>query len=118
MRSGSTFEKNLPPLPIGATSRAPQLREPLQGKDPKEHFQQVEGLLQSLGYQAQTDAPLKKELSILTAHHSVCQDLAINHPGVCAFNIALLEQLVNRKVDHQEYMAKGGQARRFAFKNS
>ena len=104
MRSGSTFEKNLPPLPIGATSRAPQLREPLQGKDPKEHFQQVEGLLQSLGYQAQTDAPLKKELSILTAHHSVCQDLAINHPGVCAFDNALLEHLVDPIVNHQECM--------------
>jgi len=102
-----------------ATSLAPQLREQLQGKDPKEHIQQVAGLLQSLGYQAHTEpAPSKKELPILTAHNCVYHDLAIKHPEVCTFDIALLEQLVDRKVDHQECMAKGGHACRFAFKNS
>lgn len=102
-----------------ATSLVPQLQEQLKGKDPKEHIQQVAGLLQGLGYQAQTEAaPSKKELPILTAHNCVYHDLAIKHPEVCAFDIALLEHLVNRKVDHQECMAKGGHACRFVFINS
>jgi len=102
-----------------ATSLAPQLRGQLQGKDTKEHIQQVAGLLQNLGYQAHAEpAPSKKELPILTAHNCVYHDLAIKHPEVCAFDIALLEQLVNRKVVHQECMAKGDHACRFAFKNS
>ena len=99
-----------------ATSLAPQLREQLTGKDPKEHIQQVAGILQDLGYQAQTEVALsKKELPILTAQNCVYHDLAIKHPEVCAFDIALLEQLVNRKVDHQECMAKGDHSCRFAF---
>ena len=99
-----------------ATSLVPRLRKQLKGKDPKEHIQQVAGILQSLGYQTHTEAaPSKKELPILTAHNCVYHDLAIKHPEVCAFDIALLEQLVNRKVDHQECMAKGGQACRFVF---
>lgn len=102
-----------------AISLVPQLREQLKGKDPKEHIQQVAGLLQNLGYQAHTEAaPTKKELPILTAHNCVYHDLAIKHPEVCAFDIALLEHLINRKVDHQECMAKGGQACRFVFRNS
>jgi len=102
-----------------AQSLAPQLRQQLKGKDLKEHIQQVAGILQSLGYQAHTEAtPSKKELPVLTAHNCVYHDLAIKHPEVCAFDIALLEQLVDRKVDHQECMAKGGHACRFAFKNT
>ncbi len=102
-----------------AQSLVPQLRQQLKGKDPKEHIQQVAGILQSLGYQAQTEvAPSKKELPILTAHNCVYHDLAMKHPEVCAFDIALLEQLVDRKVDHQECMAKGGHACRLVFKSS
>lgn len=102
-----------------AVSLVPQLRGQLQGNDPKEHIQQVAGILQSLGYQAQTEAALsKKELPILTAHNCVYHDLAIKHPEVCAFDIALLEHLVDRKVDHQECMAKGGNVCRFSFKTS
>lgn len=102
-----------------AVSLVPQLREQLKGDDPKEHIQQVAGILQSLGYQAHTEAaPTKKELPILTAHNCVYHDLAIKHPEVCAFDIALLEHLTNRKVDHQECMAKGGHACRFVFRSS
>ncbi|MDH3835040.1 MAG: HTH domain-containing protein [Nitrosopumilus sp.] len=102
-----------------ATSLVPQLRKELQGTDPKEHIQQVAELLQGLGYQTHTEPALsKKELPSLTAHNCVYHDLAIKHPEVCAFDIALLEQLVNRTVEHQECMAKGGHACRFAFKNS
>ena len=101
-----------------ATSLVPQLREQLQGNDPKEHIRQVATILQSLGYQAETEeTPSKKELPILSAYNCVYHDLAIRHPEVCAFDIALLEQLVDRKVDHQECMAKGGHACRFAFQN-
>ena len=102
-----------------AHALVPDLQQHIQGKDTKEHIQQVAGILQNLGYQVQIEnAPSKKELPILTAHNCVYHDLAIKHPEVCSFDIALLEQLVNRKVDHQECMAKGGHACRFAFKKS
>lgn len=60
----------------------------------------------------------KKELPSLTTHNFVYHDLAIKHPEVCAFDIALLEHLVDRKVDHKACMAKGGHACRFVFKES
>jgi len=102
-----------------AASLIPQLREQLHGTNPKEHIHQVARLLQNLGYQAQAEpASSKNELPILTAHNCVYHDLAIKHPEVCAFDLALLEQLVNRKVEHQECMAKGGHACRFTFQNS
>ncbi len=102
-----------------ATSLVPQLRHQLKGKDTTQHIQQVTGILQSLGYQAHTEpTSSKKELPILTAHNCVYHDLAVKHPEVCAFDIALLEHLVDRKVDHQECMAKGGNVCQFAFKNS
>ena len=100
-----------------ATALVPQLREQLQGSDPKERLQQVAAILQSLGYQAHTEPnPSKKELPILTAHNCVYHDLAIKHPEVCTFDIALLEHLMEREVEHQECMAKGGHACRFVFK--
>ncbi len=102
-----------------AHSLIPQLRGQLKGKDTSDHIRQVAELLQSLGYQAQAEeAPSKTELPVLTAHNCVYHDLANKHPEVCAFDIALLEQLVDRKVDHQDCMAKGGNVCRFAFKAS
>ncbi len=102
-----------------AHSLIPQLRGQLKGEDTSGHIKQVAELLQNLGYQAQAEeAPSTTELPVLTAHNCVYHDLANKHPEVCAFDIALLEQLVDRKVDHQECMAKGGNLCRFAFKNS
>ncbi len=102
-----------------AHSLVPQLRRQLKGEDVNNHILQVAELLQSLGYQAQAEeAPSKTKLPVLTAHNCVYHDLANKHPEVCAFDIALLEQLVDRKVDHQECMAKGGNVCRFAFKIS
>jgi hypothetical protein len=68
MRCGGHILKKLPPLPIVATSRIPLIREQLQGKDPKEHFQQVEELLQSLGYQAKPMPHHKKKNSRPSPH--------------------------------------------------
>ncbi len=102
-----------------AHSLIPQLKGQLKGEDTSKHILQVADLLQSLGYQAQAEAaPSKTELPVLTAHNCVYHDLAVKHPEVCAFDIALLEELVDRKVDHQECMAKGGNVCQFAFKNS
>ena len=102
-----------------AHSLIPQLKGQLKGEDTSKHILQVADLLQSLGYQAQAEPPLSKtELPVLTAHNCVYHDLAVKHPEVCAFDIALLEHLVDRKVDHQECMAKGGNVCQFAFKNS
>ena len=102
-----------------AASLIPQLRAQLKGQDVKEHVRQVADLLQSLGYQAHAEpAPSDKELPVLTAHNCVYHDLAIKHPEVCAFDVALLEHLINRKVDQQECMAQGGHTCRFTFKSS
>ena len=102
-----------------AQSLSPQLQTQLKGKEPKDLIPEVARLLHQLGYQAQTEpASTPKTLPLLTAHNCVYHDLAIKHPEVCAFDLELLEQLVNRKVEHQECMAKGGQACRFKFQDT
>jgi predicted ArsR family transcriptional regulator len=45
----------------------------------------------------------------------VFHDLAMHDPGVCAVDLALLEALSGRGVEHRSCMARGERSCRFAF---
>jgi len=99
-----------------AQSVAPTLKPRLNGKTPQEQIQEVANILQELGYQAQTvRGAKKKELPLIVATNCVYHDLASKHPEVCHFDLALLETLLGRKVEHQECMVRDGTSCRFRF---
>jgi len=99
-----------------ARSLTPQLRPRLKGKTAKKQVQEMAAILQELGYQAQTEpGEKKKDLPVIVATNCVYHDLAIKHPEVCQFDLALMESLLDRKVAHQECMVREGNACRFQF---
>lgn len=70
------------------------------------------GLMDDLGYVARAGrdadgAPL------IEADNCVFHALAIKHPEVCEFDLALMSAFTGRQIDHQECMAKHGNVCRF-----
>ena len=99
-----------------ARSLAPQLRPRLKGKSPKKQVHEMATILQELGYQARTEPGAeKKDLPMIVATNCVYHDLAVKHPEVCQFDLALMETLLDRTVDHQDCMVRGGNECRFQF---
>ena len=77
--------------------------------------QQIAGELAPRGEVAVSDiAALMRELGY-EAHNCVFHDLAMADPGVCAVDLALMETLSGRAVEHRRCMARGERSCRFAF---
>ena len=99
-----------------ARSLAPQLRPRFKGKSPHQQVHEMAVLLEELGYQAQMEPGVdKKALPMIVATNCVYHDLAVKHPEVCQFDLALMETVLDRKVNHQDCMVRGGNECRFQF---
>jgi predicted ArsR family transcriptional regulator len=73
----------------------------------------IAALMRTLGYEArleEADGPPEIE-----AHNCVFHDLAMRDTAICAIDIALLETLSGRTVEHGRCMARGERSCRFAF---
>jgi predicted ArsR family transcriptional regulator len=73
----------------------------------------IASLMRELGYEAHLAEVAEGEE--IEAHNCVFHDLAMRDPGVCAVDLALLETLSGRTVDHRQCMARGERSCRFAF---
>ncbi|OQW50392.1 MAG: hypothetical protein A4S09_00955 [Proteobacteria bacterium SG_bin7] len=82
----------------------------LKGKSVEEKIPEVVNVMQSLGYEAQSP-----EKNVVEARNCVYHHLAERHPEVCEFDQALLESLLEARVNHEECMFKGGRKCRFSF---
>jgi predicted ArsR family transcriptional regulator len=80
-----------------------------------ERLRAVAGILQELGYAAQTEEPRRRGDPVLRAHNCVFHDLAAEHPEVCRLDLALLGALLGRPIRHCECMLRGGRTCRFGF---
>ena len=76
--------------------------------------QAIAFLMRELGYEAHLAEALDGEE--IEAHNCVFHDLAMRDPAVCAIDLALLETLSGRAVEHRTCMAKGERSCRFAFR--
>ncbi len=84
-------------------------------KTPKDKVQRLAGLMQDLGYEAKgSTAP--DGTPVIEADNCVFHQLAMKHPEVCDFDLALLGTFTGSKVEHEECMAKGGGVCRFRFR--
>jgi predicted ArsR family transcriptional regulator len=74
---------------------------------------EIAGLMRHLGYEAHlAGVPGSEEIE---AHNCVFHDLAMRDPAICAVDLALLQALSGRAVEHRSCMAKGDRSCRFAF---
>jgi predicted ArsR family transcriptional regulator len=71
----------------------------------------IAALMRELGYEAH----IAGEEHEIEAHNCVFHDLAMGDPAVCAVDLALLEKLSGRAVEHRRCMARGERSCRFAF---
>ena len=71
----------------------------------------IAALMRELGYEAHTAGDEHE----IEAHNCVFHDLAMADPGVCAVDLALMETLSGRAVEHRRCMARGERSCRFAF---
>lgn len=79
----------------------------------REKVEAVAGMLDELGY----DARMGKEAGSPTieADNCIFHELAMKHPDICHFDLALLSAYTGNKVELHECMARGGHVCRFRF---
>ena len=102
-----------------ATDVGQQLRPRLAGKSLDEKIEEVNLILNELGYEAQVLSPASRELPMLSAHNCVYHKLADKHPEVCQFDLAPLEGLLeNHEATQEECIVRDGVTCRFSFHSS
>ena len=77
-----------------------------------EGVQQLANVMQELGYDA---AMAVAADAVIEANNCVFHTLAMSHPQVCSFDLALMAAYTGRAVEHQQCMATGGHVCRFKF---
>jgi predicted ArsR family transcriptional regulator len=82
---------------------------------PAERIKQMTSVMRDLGYESTMREGSGGEWPSIEATNCVFHHLASRFPDVCQFDLALLEQVVQRPVLHEECMVKGGTACRFKF---
>ncbi|MBX3167737.1 MAG: winged helix-turn-helix transcriptional regulator [Candidatus Eremiobacteraeota bacterium] len=81
----------------------------LAALSPESRSQRIAQLMTELGYEAQVEG------QEIVASNCVFHHLAERFPEVCQFDLALLQRLSGKPVDHLECMVRGGKVCRFAF---
>jgi predicted ArsR family transcriptional regulator len=85
---------------------------------PSERIKQMTSVMRDLGYESTIREGSGQAWPTIEATNCVFHHLASRFPDVCQFDLALLEQVVQRPVLHEECMVKGGTACRFKFQTA
>ncbi len=99
-----------------AENLAKELHPRFDGKSTEERVKELNGILEELGYQTMTTATSGTSNTHgleIQACNCVYHNLAREHNEVCQFDIALIEALLDRKIDHAGCMADGDPICRF-----
>ena len=102
-----------------ATEVGQQIRSRLWGKPLEEKIEEINVIMNDLGYEAHVLPSGHGELPMIIAHNCVYHKLAEKHPEVCQFDLALLEGLLeNQDAIQEECIVRGGSTCRFSFHSS
>ncbi|MDX1411062.1 MAG: HTH domain-containing protein [Nitrospirales bacterium] len=102
-----------------ATGVGQQVRSRLWGKPLKEKIEEINVIMNDLGYEARVLPSTNGELPMISAHNCVYHRLAEKHPDFCQFDLALLEGfLENQDATQEECIVRGGNSCRFSFHSS
>lgn len=98
-----------------ASAVVEQLRQRLPGGESRrQKVERVSTLMDELGYDARTAQDLDGAPTI-EADNCIFHELAMKHPEICHFDLALLSGYTGSKVELHECMARGGHVCRFRF---
>ena len=93
-----------------------QLRPRLLGKPQGQQIEEVQVILNELGYDVNVIVSATRELPMISAQNCVYHKLAAKHPEVCQFDLALLEELFeDHTASQMECMVRGGATCQFCF---
>lgn len=84
----------------------------LKGREQK--VEKLAEVMEQLGYNARSAAK-EGSAPVIEADNCVFHELAIQHPEICDFDLAMMGTFTGSSVDHQECMARGGNVCRFKF---
>jgi predicted ArsR family transcriptional regulator len=84
------------------------------GASRREKVERLSAVMDELGYDARTGRDLAGAPTI-EADNCVFHELAMKHPEICHFDLALLSGYTGSNVDLHECMARGGHVCRFRF---
>lgn len=102
-----------------ATGVGQQLRSRLWGKPFEKKIEEINLIMNDLGYEARVLPSSRGELPMISAHNCVYHKLAEKHNEVCQFDLALLEGLLEiQDAIHEECIVRGGSRCCFSFQNS
>jgi predicted ArsR family transcriptional regulator len=83
---------------------------------PQEKVQMLATIMEQMGYNTKTIIG-PTGTPVIEADNCVFHHLAVQNPEICRFDLSLLENFTDSKVDHQQCMARSDHICRFKFKN-
>lgn len=95
---------------------AEKLQERFAGKNLQQRMDELLLVMSDLGYQVQAGQDTEPDQLDIRAHNCVYHDLAMKHQEICAFDLALMSNLLNQKMELLTCIAKGGCACNFRVK--
>jgi len=110
---GPALEEKLQEIGRGL---ARNMKAKLQGLSLTEKIKEVSEFMQTLGYETELEVIDGEELPALKAHNCIYHHLAQDFEEVCKLDCALLESLLDREIDHEECMVRGGEVCKFKIK--
>jgi predicted ArsR family transcriptional regulator len=90
-----------------------QQQHPTRSMSNREKIETLSGVMDELGYDARMGRP--GDGRTIEADNCVFHELAMKHPEICQFDLALLSGYTGSKVELHECMARGGHVCRFRF---
>ena len=83
------------------------------GKNTNERIDTLLNIMDNLGFDARKIITSENEEDIIEAYNCIYHDLAQKHEEICEFDRTLISSLLDKTIDHEECMAKGGRVCRF-----
>lgn len=94
---------------------AAQLRTQHPGlKTREQKVRTLATVMSQLGYNATSTGSAHKT-PVIEADNCIFHELAVKNPEICHFDLEMMGEFADSKVDHQECMARGGNVCRFRF---
>jgi predicted ArsR family transcriptional regulator len=83
------------------------------GKNTNERIDTLLIIMGNLGFDARKIITSENEEDIIEAYNCIYHDLAQKHEEICEFDRTLISSLLDKTIDHEDCMAKGGRVCRF-----
>jgi predicted ArsR family transcriptional regulator len=84
--------------------------------DKAERIRTLSVIMRELGYQSAPIDPTNEKLPAIEASNCVFHSLAQRYPEVCYFDLAMMSEVIDSDIIHDECMVRGGNVCRFKFK--